>query len=239
MELAAAAGFRGVELSLQEVVDAENLGTVARRLAIEIVLIALPPGDLIGGGYGYMGVPGRWSEVESMIQNGVRIADTLACRRLSLPPSRIPQGLDRASCLSALIEHLGRAADLARPYGVDLVLEPINSINWPGFLISSTQDALEVIGAIRAANVGLQLDLYHAAMQGEVLTQSLQQAAAQLRHVQFADVPGRHEPGTGSLPLRKLLLQLDELNYKGWAGAEYYPTTSGESSLSWLSDWTV
>jgi hydroxypyruvate isomerase len=231
---AAAAGFQGVEVGhvIEDQLSAVRAAAV--NSGIEVVLVSLGPGDLMTGGPGYMGIPRQRHLVELEMRRALRSADTLRCRRIALPPSRIPQELERTACLAALIENVAHAAEMASHQKVDLLIEPLNKIDWPGLLIGSTEDALHVLRAVGRNNVGLQLDLYHVAMQGESLLESIRTAAPYLRHVQFADVPGRHEPGTGTLPLRQAFRLLKQLEYSGWVGAEYVPSRFTEQTLSWL-----
>jgi hydroxypyruvate isomerase len=236
---AAAAGFRGVEVGYLTGGQLPAVRDAARSHAVDIVLTSLNPGDLMSGGPGYMGVPGQRRAVEREMRSGLRVAKSLRCFRISVPPSRVPNGIERTACLEALADHLAIAADIAAPEGVDVLIEPLNSIDWPGFLIDCTADALNVIEATERNNVGLQLDLYHAAMQGEQALASIRRSLPHLRHVQFADVPGRHEPGTGELPLNAAFELLDGLGYAGWVGAEYIPSQSVELTLSWLSDFNA
>ncbi len=186
-----------------------------------------------------MGVPGQRLVVEREVRRALRHARALDCGRIGVPPSRVPRDLDRDACFEALVEHLAWAADVAAPEGIDVLIEPLNSIDCPGFLIASTDDALAAVRAAARENVGLQLDLYHAAMQGESLADSIHRAGPYLRHVQFADCPGRHEPGTGNLPLVKAFSLLDQCGYLGWAAAEYVPSVPTEQSLSWLGAWAL
>jgi hydroxypyruvate isomerase len=236
LSAAATAGFRGVEIPYLSLHCLSSVRDCAQRTGVEVVLSGLPLGDLEQGGPGYMGVPGQRRTVERAVRSAVRTADALGCRRIALPPSRVPANLDRETCLAALTDHVACAADIAAPYGIEVVIEPLNSVDWPGFLITRTQDALDVIASAGKRNVGLQLDLYHATMQGETPSDSIRRSITYLRHVQFADVPGRHEPGTGTLPLRELFSTLDELGYQGWVAAEYIPTRRTEETLSWLRE---
>lgn len=231
---AAAANFRGIEVGYLTIDELGAVRAAVSRTPLEVILLSLGTGDLATGGAGYMGIPGSRTVVEREVRIALHHAISLGCRRIAVPPSRVPQGTARAACLAALTEHLAYAADIAASEGVEITLEPINSIDWPGFLIVSTDDALDVIKSVAKQNVGLQLDLYHTAMQGESVLETIHRAAVFLRHVQFADVPGRHEPGTGTLPLREAFTLLDHVGYRGWTCAEYRPTRVTEQTLSWL-----
>lgn len=232
---AAAARFQGIEVGHLSAEELAAVRTALRRNALEVVLVNLAPGDLRAGGTGYMGVPGQRAVVEREVRQALHNARSLGCRRIAVSPSRLPKHLDKSACLAALTDNLAWAADLTLSEGIEILIEPLNAVDWPGFLVASTDEALDAITAVDRTNVGLQLDLYHAAMQGESPLDSIRRAGRHLRHVQFADMPGRHEPGTGMLPLTDAFALLDELGYCGWVAAEYIPSRSTEETLAWFS----
>jgi hydroxypyruvate isomerase len=116
--------------------------------------------------------------------------------------------------------------------GLDLLLEPINTHDVPGFFVSRSPDAVAIIDEVGAGNLGLQCDLYHTVMMGDDPAAILERCRPAIRHIQFADAPGRHEPGTGTIDFPSLFALIDRLGYAGWVSAEYRPTGPSIESIS-------
>ena len=133
------------------------------------------------------------------------------------------------------MENLRFAAGALNAAGLELLMEPVNTHDVPGFFVSQSAQALSVIAAVAAPNLKLQYDLYHAQMMGEDLARTLQSALPGIGHLQVADAPGRHEPGTGEMDYTFLFKYLDRLGYDGWVGAEYKPSTTTSAGLGWLA----
>lgn len=131
--------------------------------------------------------------------------------------------------LSLAIEHFA-------PLGITTVFEAINTDDMPGFLVHSGQQMLDIIKQIKHPQLAMQYDLYHMAKMGENIPAFIGQYSDHIAHIQFADCPGRSQPGTGQLDLKRIFGLLDELNYARWVGAEYNPTGSTAASLYWLTE---
>ena len=128
----------------------------------------------------------------------------------------------------------GRPRLAAEPAGISLLIEPINTVDMPGYYTSSVERGVELVKAADRPNVRLQLDQYHVGMMGGDARQALRSYFHLVQHVQIADVPGRHQPGTGTQPIREFLSDLDTLGYGGAVGLEYRPQGSTEEALEWL-----
>ncbi|MCC4308584.1 TIM barrel protein [Alcanivorax marinus] len=233
---AAAAGFQGVECLFPYAWPVTDLGAALDDAGLPLVLLNLPPGDWQAGERGLAGLPGREVEFRDGLDQALAYADALGCPRLHCMAG-IP-GADVAPhrALDTLIANLGEAADRCAAHGRVLTLEPINSrLDMPGYLIDTPGRARAVIEALGHPAVRLQYDLYHARVMGEDLFASLAEYLPLIEHVQFADHPGRHEPGTGALPLAALLEHLDALGYQGWASAEYFPSGAA-GRTDWLAN---
>jgi hydroxypyruvate isomerase len=133
------------------------------------------------------------------------------------------------------VRNLQAAADLAQPDGVTVLIEPINTVDMPGYFTSSLDIGVQLVEAAQRENVRLQLDQYHVGMMGGDARQALRQHFALVQHVQIADVPGRHQPGTGQQPIPEFLADLDALGYAGSVGLEYRPQGTTEEALGWLA----
>lgn len=230
---AARAGFRAVEFHSPY----EHAGAqIAARLAaegLECVLFNLPMGERAAGDFGIACLPGREAEFRAGVAKALDYARALACPRLNCIAGRVPAGADRARFQATLAANLGFAARECAREGVDLVVEPINTVDVPGFALASSAEAMALIAEVEG--LGLQYDLYHMAMMGEDLAAGLDRLAPAIRHVQFADAPGRHEPGTGRIDFRGLFARLDANGYRGWVSAEYRPSRRTEQTLGWLA----
>jgi hydroxypyruvate isomerase len=145
-----------------------------------------------------------------------------------------PQGHDCASVRQTFVDNLRYAADRLEAAGITLVMEMINTRDIPGFYLNNTAQALELRAAVGSANLQLQYDIYHMQIMEGDLARTLEDNLAVIRHVQLADNPGRHEPGTGEINYRFLFEHLDRIGYAGWVGCEYKPLTTTEAGLGWL-----
>jgi hydroxypyruvate isomerase len=148
----------------------------------------------------------------------------------------VPAQEDRERYLGVYQENLQLAAEVLHPKGIAVLVEPLNPADVPGYLIDSFDLARSIISR-QASGIGLQFDAYHATRMGLDLLTELRRSFPLIRHVQFADVPGRHEPGTGAVPFHDLLTALHDARYGGWLGAEYFPRAGTARGLGWLADW--
>jgi hydroxypyruvate isomerase len=136
--------------------------------------------------------------------------------------------------LTTLVDNLRHAADALAPAGREVLTEPLNSRDTPGFYLDRTAPALALIAAAARPNLRLQYDIYHAQVMEGDLARTLERHLPQIGHIQLADNPGRHEPGTGEINFSFLFRHLAGLGYTGWIGAEYVPSGASEDSFGWL-----
>ena len=132
-----------------------------------------------------------------------------------------------------LIGNLRFAADALGREGIRLLIEPINTIDIPGFFLNKTAQALQLIADVRSSNLFVQYDIYHMQIMEGDIARSLQKHLARIAHVQLADNPGRNEPGTGEINYPFLFRHLDAIGYRGWIGCEYKPRTTTVEGLGW------
>ena len=232
-EAAAKAGFRGVEYQFPYAEDSQALAGRLREHGLDMVLMNLPPGDLQAGDAGIACDPKRMQEFRHGVEEGIDFAQTLGCPQLNCLAGIAPPGLAPGRLFDTLVENLGFAAERFANAGLRLLIEPINTRDRPGFYLSRSTQAMEIIDAVGADNLFLQFDVYHTQiMQGDIV-RNFQAHRERIRHVQIADNPGRHEPGTGELNFPFILAALDGMGYEGWVSCEYAPSTSTEESLGW------
>lgn len=231
---AANAGFRAVEFPAPYAQPAEEIAERLRANGLECVLFNLPMGDKSRGDFGIACRPGREDEFRAGVARGIEYARVLRAPRVNCIAGTATDSDDRELFEQTLVSNLRFAAREFRKAGLDLVIEPINSRDVPGFFVSRSPQAAQIIAAVNEDNFGLQCDLYHTAMMGDDCETILESLAGVIRHIQFADAPGRGEPGTGTLALAQLFGTIDRLGYPGWVGAEYRPSKPTIETLHWL-----
>jgi len=231
---ASAAGFKAVEFASPYEHPAEAIAERLARNDLRCILFNLPMGDKSKGDFGIACRPGREEEFREGVARGIAYAQTLACTRVNCIAGRIFAGDDRADLEARLVSNLRFAAREFKAAGIELVIEPLNDQDNPNFLLPRQRQVAKVIEEIGEPNVGLQLDIYHVVMMGDDPAALIEELRPIIRHVQFADVPGRGEPGTGRIDLPSLFALLDRLGYDGWVSAEYRPSLQTEETLYWL-----
>ena len=221
---AARTGFRGVEFAQPYEYPPTEVASRLRDNDLECVLINLPMGDKSKGDFGIACRPGREAEFRAGVARGIEYAHAIGVRKLNCISGTAKPGEDREAMRSLLISNLRFAAKEFKAAGLDLVLEPINTQDIPGFVVSRSPEAVAIIDEVGADNLFLQCDLYHTVMMGDDPAAILRQCEPWIRHIQFADAPGRGEPGTGRIDFAPLFAQIDEMGYEGWISAEYRPS---------------
>ena len=235
---ARAAGFEGVEFASPYDFPATE---IARRLEAEglaCVLFNLPMGDRAKGDAGLACRPERRDEFREGVARALDYAAALRPTKVNGLAGVARPGEDRAALEALAVENLGFAAARFEGAGVPLVTEPLNDHDTPGFLLPRQDDGARVVAAVGADRLGLQCDLYHVARMGDDASSILARHRGIIRHVQFADAPGRGEPGTGNVALREQIALLGRLGYEGWIAAEYKPTKRTEQTLAWLQEFS-
>ena len=233
-DAAARAGFEAVELQFPYAFEARAIRDRLDASGLALVLHNLPAGDWAAGERGIACHPDRIEEFRAGVARGIEYAQALGVGQLNCLAGKAPAGVPDALLHRTLVENLRYAAERLGSAGLRLLLEPINTFDIPGFYVSRTRQALDLLDEVGADNAYLQYDLYHAQrMEGE-LAATLQQQLARIGHVQLADNPGRHEPGSGEINYAFLFAHLDRIGYGGWVGCEYLPATTTEAGLGWI-----
>jgi hydroxypyruvate isomerase len=227
---AAKAGFRYVEYQFPYPWPAEELARRARDAGVQVVLHNLPAGDYAKGERGMACLPGREQEFREGVERAIEYARAVNCPRLNCLAGRAP--VDREH-FAVLVENVRFAARKLGAAGLSLTLEPCNTRTVPGFFLSRSAQALEVLNAAGEGNAFLQYDFFHMQIMEGDLANSLERLLPRIGHIQLADVPERHEPGTGEINCDFLLRHLDALGYSGWVGCEYNPQGDTLEGLKW------
>ena len=236
-EAAAACGFRGVEFHFPYAFPVDEVVDAARRAGVEVVLFNVPAGDWAGGERGLGCLPERRTEFRGGVGLAATYAAALACPRVNVLAGLRPSGVADAVLRATLIDNLRYAADRLSESGRTVLLEPLNTRDTPGFFVSRSHDGLALLAEAGRPNLRLQYDVYHAQVMEGDLARTLGEHLAQIGHIQLADNPGRHQPGTGEIRFPFLFGHLEALGYAGWIGCEYVPTGRSEDSFAWREDW--
>ena len=243
---ARAAGFNAVEFHYPYAFAPRDVRALLDTHRLEPVLINIRAGDHAAGEWGFAGVPGREDAFCSFVAEAIDYALAIGVRQLNCLAGVKPPGVERAACEETLVANLRFAASECALANLALNLEPINTQDVPGFLVSNTTEAIAVMDAVGAANLMLQYDCYHMQiMEGggaRAIVATIERLLHRIGHIQFADAPGRHEPGTGAIGFQYVFAEIDRLiaagKYAGWVSAEYRPSagkSTGET-LAWAEE---
>ncbi|MGA2024503.1 MAG: hydroxypyruvate isomerase [Steroidobacteraceae bacterium] len=232
-ERAARAGFEAVEFLFPYAFRADEIKQRLDDHALQLVLHNLPAGDWDGGERGVACLPDRVAEFRSGVTRAIEYAQALGVGQLNCLVGKAPSGADAAALRALVVENLAYAAAQLKRAGLKLLIEPINTFDIPGFYLCHTAQAAGILLEVGADNAYVQYDIYHAQrMEGE-LAATMQKYIRNIGHVQVADNPGRHEPGSGEINYPFLFTHLDRIGYGGWIGCEYKPAGATEAGLGW------
>jgi hydroxypyruvate isomerase len=231
---AAAAGFAAVEFLSPYEVGVDEVKARVDDLGLTVAMFNLPAGDADAGEFGTLGNPARRDFFRWSLAEALAAANRLGCKRLHAAFGKTASGFGSAAQVNCALENLDWAAPQAAEAGVTLLIEALNPIDWPDYFLNTTADALEIIVRAGQPNVKLQYDVYHGQMAEGNLINTITDDFPYIGHIQIADVPGRHEPGTGEINYPNVFSALERLGYEGYIGLEYRPSGETDASLGWL-----
>lgn len=232
---ARAAGFHCVEYLFPYAFEAGELRRLLADNGLTQVLFNLPCGDWAAGDRGLAADPARVAEFRAGIPLAVEYAKALGVTRLNCLAGKLAPGVTEAAALETMAENVAYAADILAAEGLSLVIEAINRFDIPGFVLSRTSQVMALLDAVGRPSAAMQYDVYHAQRQEGELAATLAANIGRIGHIQIADNPGRHQPGTGEINFPFLFAELDRLGYGGYVGLEYVPTPDTEASLAWVA----
>lgn len=233
-ERAARAGFSNVELQSPYEVPAEVLRDRLQANRLQMVLHNLPAGLDEAGKRGMACHPDRVQEFRAGVATALRYASVLGVPQLNCLAGKAPAGVSPSLLHSTFVDNLRYAAEALAKAGLKLLIEPINNHDVPGFWLCRTDQAVAILDEVGAANAFVQFDVYHAQRSHGELAQTLQRYLPRIGHIQVADNPGRHEPGSGEINYDFIFAHLDRIGYRGYIGCEYTPAGTTEAGLGWL-----
>lgn len=227
-------GFDAVEIQFPYELPAAQIQAALREHGLKLVLFNVDADNLLQGGEGLAAVPEKQAQFKQAVAQTLEYASLLKPDVINVLPGRCqhPQRLD--AYRQTFLSNLRYAVDAFAEIGVTTVFEAVNSLDMPGFIIDSSSAMLAVLEEIKHPNVRLQYDIYHMSRMREDCLSFLNRHIDSIGHIQFADCPGRGQPGTGSVDFRVLFEWLAASSYKGWVGAEYKPVGNTVESLTWL-----
>lgn len=231
---AAEAGFKGVEYLFPYDYTAVEIRARLDEYGLTQVLHNLPAGDWGAGERGIACHPDRVEEFRAGVEKAIDYATVLGCKQVNCLAGIQPQGVSLEQARRTLVENLRYAAEKLEAAGILLLAEPINTRDIPDFFLNRTEQALAIFDEVGSRNLKLQYDIYHMQIMEGDLAPTIEKHLDRIAHVQLADNPGRHEPGTGEIHYPFLFAHLDRLGYDGWIGCEYKPKTTTKEGLGWL-----
>ncbi|MDJ0947438.1 MAG: hydroxypyruvate isomerase [Alphaproteobacteria bacterium] len=231
---AARDGFAGVEYLFPYDFDKNQLAEALAANGLVQVLHNLPAGDWAAGERGIACLPDRTGEFQDGVGRAIEYATALGCSQVNCLAGIAPEDADPDASRQTFVDNLRFAAAQLGEAGIKLLIEPINTIDIPGFYLTGTEQAIGIIDETGAGNLALQYDIYHMQIMEGDLARTIEANLGRIAHVQLADNPGRHEPGSGEINYPFLFDFLDRIGYGGWIGCEYKPAAGTSEGLGWL-----
>ena len=232
---ASMAGFKAVEYMFPYEWSKSQLVDALETSGLKQVLHNLPAGDWAAGERGIACLPGREGEFQDGVGMAVEYAKALKCPALNCLAGLTPKGIPDDEVHQTLVANLKFAAVELDKEGIRLLVEPLNDRDIPGFHLVRTTEALELLADVDHPNIRLQYDIYHMQKMEGNLIETIESHLSLIGHMQLADNPGRHEPGTGEINFPNLFRAIDAVGYDGWIGCEYIPAGKTEEGLGWLT----
>lgn len=228
-------GFHSVEIQFPYEFSIQDIQARLKENEQECVLINVAAGDLMTGGEGLAAVPGKTAEFAAAVVECMAYARGLKVKCVNVLPGRCTDPSLKTQYLDTFKKNLLRTAKNLSPFGITTTFEAINQFDMPGFLISRGHEMLSILEEVDHPAVKAQFDIYHMSRMGVDVTGFLRRHASKIGHIQFADAPGRHEPGTGRVDFEEVFRVIEESSYAGWVGAEYRPSKPTSETLGWMS----
>ena len=231
---ARADGFSAVEFLFPYDHAPAEIAARLKDSGLTQALFNLPPGDWSAGERGISALPGREAEFAKGVDIALAYALATGCKTLHAMAALVPSGADRDAMRRTYVGNLRAAAATLSPHGITLVIEPINTRDMPGYFLNYQQQARDVVAEVGAANLKVQLDLYHCQIMEGDLEKQIRLNLPSVGHVQIAGLSARHEPDQGELDCHYLFRLLDEVEYDGFIGCEYRPRGATSDGLEWF-----
>ena len=234
-------GFKAVEYLFPYEFKAVDIAERLNAHGLQQVLFNAPPGNWVAGERGLACLPGREDEFCQSIDQALEYATTLNCPRIHVMAGIQPEGYSHEVLMELYVKRLQWASKLAVKQDVNILIEPINTRDMPGFFLNRQDQAHAVVAAVGMPNLKVQMDLYHCQVtEGDVAMKIRKYVpTGHVGHIQIAGVPARNEPDLGEIHYPYLFQVLEEMGYVGWIGCEYRPLLGAvpdgtSAGLQWL-----
>jgi hydroxypyruvate isomerase len=234
---AKASGFHFIEYLFPYEYESTGLADSLEKYGLTQVLFNLPAGNWGAGERGIAVYPDRIDEFRRGVASAIQYAKALKCRQVNCLVGRRDEKIPQADQQRVMVENLRYASKMLAEQSIALVIEMLNPYDAPGFMIASPKVAFEVQEQVASPNLKIQYDVYHAQRNEGELAMTFQKNLPRIGHIQIADNPGRHQPGTGEINYRFLFDFIDKTGYTGYIGLEYVPQGTTEQSLSWIKEY--
>ncbi len=228
------AGFDAVEIQFPYSLSVEILKNTLEEQQLKLVLFNVDADDLLQGGEGLACVPEKRAQFRQAIAETLDYAKRLKPEAINVLPGRCFNEKRKQDYLITFKENLSFAVEAFALLGIKTVFEAINSHDMPGFIIHNGQQMLDILDELNHTMLFMQYDIYHAQMMNDQPDEFIAQHANKIGHIQFADCPGRGQPGTGHINFERIFRAIEKSGYSGWVGAEYNPIGTTSESLDWL-----
>ncbi len=229
------AGFSAVEIQFPYDLSATVIKDKLDEYGLKLVLFNVAADDLLQGGEGLASVPEKRDRFRQAVAQTVEYAGLLKPEAINVLPGRCLDKRRLEQYLETFTENLCFAAEAFSPSGIKTVFEAINTHDMPGFIIHSGAQMLSMLDQLNRPDLFMQYDIYHMQMMGENPAEFIAEYADKIGHIQFADCPGRGQPGTGQIDFTRIFSAIETSDYSGWTGAEYKPVETTAESLAWLA----
>jgi hydroxypyruvate isomerase len=238
---ARAAGFGAVEIGFPYDTPVATLRSAKDTQGLDMTVINVPAGDLLAGGPGLAAMPGREDEFKRAVDRACLYAFQLHPGAVNILAGSPPMDqFSREQCLDVLAKNAAYAAGELASVETRAILEAINTRDSPGFLLSRTDQSLDIVKRAGHPNLGIEFDIYHMSIMGEDVVDQIARHKSLIGNIQFADDPGRHEPGTGTIDFQKVFAGVDQAGWTGYLAAEYRPSgPRTEDSLAWMKPYAT
>lgn len=228
------AGFRNVEFLFPYDYSPEQVKAWVDENELTVVLHNLPSGNWAAGDRGIAADPRRVDEFRAGVSQAIPYARALGVPQLNCLAGKAAPGIAAEEHWQTLVANVRIAAEALGEARLNLLVEPINHYDVPGFVLNRTEQALALIAEVGLPNIYVQYDVYHAQREEGNLLPTIREHLPKIAHIQIADNPGRHQPGTGEINYPFLLGELDRLGYSGYVALEYIPEPNTVDSLGWI-----
>ena len=230
---AARCGFRAVEYQYPYEWQPQDIAAAARDARLEVVLHNMPQGEAELGERGTACLSGREQRFRDDLERAIEYARAVGCPSLHLMAGVVPAGTERAALHPTYVSNLRHAAKRLAGEGMRLLIEPLSDRTVANCFLRSSAQAVQVLDEVSASNAFVQYDLFHMQIMEGNLATTVERLLPRIGHIQLADVPGRHEPGTGEINFDFMLRHIDRVGYSGWIGCEYNPLGDTVEGLKW------